>query len=259
MIKRIFVPLGIDLVSGWNEKKEQSVFEKIAGKLEPICRVKTIWKTHLRHCLELVQSLVILPFKIGDDSDIISPLKLFLIEWQKIDNEIRSDYSKLYVLQILVDLLAENHPKSSTILPIEDEQWMGKFRRDFNGRISKYLQYWQSPILDSKILVGSLLLFSIRLRTVLGIEMEALAKKQKIKEAQLGVSSPLELFSVFDAHFPLDLSKEISPFKPIIVWIWNTDTRTHQKIEYKFTKEQLTKIKSLRVIEQAQFFANCVL
>ena len=63
----------------------------------------TLFEDFDHYCIDLLQSLIILPLEEQDYSQIHKSYTAFLKEWIKIENQITSPFYNLYILKGIVD------------------------------------------------------------------------------------------------------------------------------------------------------------
>ena len=105
--KNLFSSLVIDWSSGWDKGNECSVSEHVTNMLKKYTTNSELFKDYDQYCIDLLQSLIILPLKKQDYSDIKKSFVAFLTEFVKIENEIGNPFYSLYILKIAVDSARE--------------------------------------------------------------------------------------------------------------------------------------------------------
>ena len=103
IVKNIFAPLKIQWDSGWDDVEKRGAIDYVADILEPCNYVSRLFTDYDYYCLDLLQSLIILPLQNQDSSTIKKSYETFLNEWVKIENEISNEFYNLYILKELVD------------------------------------------------------------------------------------------------------------------------------------------------------------
>lgn len=104
VVKNIFAPLKIQWDSGWDDVEKKGAIDYIADLLQPHNTVSRLFDTYDYYCLDILQSLIILPLETQDSKSIKVSYETFLAEWVKIENEISNEFYNLYILKEITDV-----------------------------------------------------------------------------------------------------------------------------------------------------------
>lgn len=105
IIKNVFANLSIDWDSGWDNVDTHGVSEYITKKFIEHSRNSRFFKKYAYRCIDILQTLVIVPVKEQKNSHNFSiSFNAFLDEFIKIENVIRDSTSLTYILKRIVDL-----------------------------------------------------------------------------------------------------------------------------------------------------------
>jgi hypothetical protein len=225
-IDGIYAHLKFDKGRGWdNQKGTISAADIViftiedAEKEEPISR---FFSKNAEYCCRLIQSLVQIPLINKGNGNLLTPYRKFVREFVKLENSVRSDYTRQILLFTLIETVRECHQKGDDFM-----------RREYFNRISEYLKFYEPPSnVDFDILFSSLW----KMRDCIGtiyfrVLDEIIQEKKEIYNKQL---SNVEIFDVIDTHFAHDYSlAEDTP-----VHIWDSVSKTHQLVK-SFTPEQV--------------------
>ena len=103
IVRNIFHPLTIDWDSGWDTENELGASDYVTNFLENYNKCSTIFEDYEHFCIDILQSLVILPLESQDYSQIHKAYETFVQEFYKIESQISSSYYNLYILKGIVD------------------------------------------------------------------------------------------------------------------------------------------------------------
>ena len=107
IVENIFHPLKLDWESGWDNYDKKSASDYVSSMIDGYNENSKIFEKYECYCLDIIQSLVILPIEQQSYENIEVSYKTFLKEWLKIENEISSPFYNLYILKGIVDLARE--------------------------------------------------------------------------------------------------------------------------------------------------------
>jgi hypothetical protein len=102
--RNIFGKLPLDWKTGW-DKDSSSTGATVAtiDKINKIVNASGIFKQHCYTCIDIIQSMLILPFEKKSSSELTVSYPIFLKEFGKIEKEIGSSIYKMYILRCIVD------------------------------------------------------------------------------------------------------------------------------------------------------------
>lgn len=103
VVKNIFNPLSIDWECGWDTIDEKGAADYVTDLLRTYNTGSKLFDDYDYYCIDLIQTLIILPLEEQDYSKIGESYKIFINEWIKIENEISNPFYNLYLLKELVD------------------------------------------------------------------------------------------------------------------------------------------------------------
>jgi hypothetical protein len=103
VIKNIFSNLTIDWESGWDDVGERGAADYVTEMIEDYNSCSSLFEKYDHYCIDILQTLIIMPIESQDYTDIGKSYKAFLAEWVKIENEITNPFYNLYILKALVD------------------------------------------------------------------------------------------------------------------------------------------------------------
>lgn len=200
IVRNIFHPLKIDWQSGWDDLNLKGASDYVLKLIEKKNKISKLFYHYDLYCIDIIQTLIILPLQKQEYENIELTYVTFLKEWVKIEDQISNPYYNLYILKGMVDV-------ARTIRP----EYMDKNTR--NSAISIF-QKSTYDLLDSvakfcrpkdvhfEKLLCSLYLFS---KSVEGLLFEIMKNRmaQKQKEYDnLPVNSIDEIYAIINTNIP---------------------------------------------------------
>ena len=107
IVYNIFSKLDIDMNSGWDTETDKSAIDYVSDELLKISHTSKIFRDYELICLDILQSLIILPLEEQSEDSLGKAFEVFVKEWVKIEKEIASDYYNLYIFKELVSVARE--------------------------------------------------------------------------------------------------------------------------------------------------------
>jgi hypothetical protein len=159
VIKNIFFPLKIDWTCGWNKSKDISASQHIVDIFRKLTKVKSeLFRTKTYECVDIIQSLIILPFDNQNYTDIKLNYYGFIQEWIKIESEF---ICKQYMLTVFKGIVESANTLRPFYIDIETRQGTIEFFRDaVYEEIGKVSKFCRPKNINFDLMLGSLLLLS---------------------------------------------------------------------------------------------------
>jgi hypothetical protein len=111
IVRNLFYPLKIDVESGWDDDEDKGSVDYVLDMLDIYNDSSKIFKNFDYYCVDILQSLIILPLQPQDFSNMGKIYKAFLKEWCKIENEISNEFYNIYILKQVVDIARNIRPE----------------------------------------------------------------------------------------------------------------------------------------------------
>jgi hypothetical protein len=238
IVKNIFHPLTIDWSSGWDEIDEFSASDYVLRILEIYNDISTLFDDYDYFCIDIIESLIILPIQEQNYEDIDQSYRTFLKEWVKIENEISNEFYNLYILKEIVDIARDVRPDYI------DETTKASAISEFTKLVYEAINKVSKFVVPKKINFEKLLCSLLTLAThIEGILYNASNKtmKKKLKEyKKLPINSVEEIYAIISSNLQddyvynskthiiiMDSTKEkIDIYKPMIEDIENINRLT---------------------------------
>ena len=107
IVKNIFGKLKIDWESGWDNVEEKGASDFVTEMISGHSSHSNLFDNYNHYCIDIIQSLIILPLEEQKYENIDQSYKAFLDEFVKIEHQIGNPFYNLYVLKGIVDVARE--------------------------------------------------------------------------------------------------------------------------------------------------------
>jgi len=198
IVKNIFAPLKIEWDSGWDNVEKKGAIDYVADLLESHSEKSRLFKDYDYYCLDLLQSLIILPLEYQDHSNIQKSYGTFLTEWVKIENEISNDFYNLYILKELIDSARKIRPdymKSET-----RERSLSEFRKSIYDSLNKVAKFCIPKGVHYEKLLCSMFVLSKCIEGILFEIIDARVKAKKIEYDKMLLQSSEQIFATVNVN-----------------------------------------------------------
>ncbi len=198
IIRNIFSPLSIEWDSGWDDEEEQGAADYITEIIEEYNDCSRLFDKYEHLCIDIIQSLIILPLEEQNYSKIDKSYRTFLKEFCKIENEIGNPFYNLYVLQGIVDSARDIRAE---YLNQDTREWaLKEFRHDIYNRVNEIANFCRLKNIHYEKMLCSLLIFS---RCSEGILYDVITSRMAEKEKQyrkMPLQSIDQIYAVIEAN-----------------------------------------------------------
>jgi hypothetical protein len=251
IVKNIFHPLKIDWESGWDEYEEDGVAHVVIKRLENISKRSDVFKYYDHYCIDIIQTLIILPMESQDSKNLESSFKAFLEEWIKIENEITNPFYSIYILKGIVDIARDiRHIYTNKETRIDA---IRLFRQSIYEIIDKISKYIKIKNLHFEKLLCSLYVFS---RALEGFMYETSKKllKDKYKDYEkLPIKSTEQIFAVITSNLP-DEYKYNKNTKILLI-----DNVSQTMSEHTLDKKEISNINEITHLARGTYINDIIM
>ena len=166
------------------------------------CDKSILFKSYMVYCLDILQSLVILPFENHNTNDLEISFNTFLNEWIKIENQLNSNKLKLYILNSItiraITCRGDYYDSNTRKKAITD------FRRNIYTDINQVLSFCKLDGIDFEKMLCSIYVFSQSIEGILfNISTKCNEYREKLTEL-VEIKNTDNFFCVFDVNLPDD-------------------------------------------------------
>lgn len=198
IVRNLFYPLKIDVECGWDDDEKKGAADYVLEILETYNSVSKIFKEYDYYCIDILQSLIILPLQEQDYKNLGKTFKAFLREWSKIENEISNEFYNIYILKEVVNIARNIRP---TYLNKDTrEEAITIFQKNIYKAINKVSSFCNPKNIDFEKFLCSLLLLAENIEGVLYDVINArMAEKQKQYD-KLPLQSLEQIYAAIDVN-----------------------------------------------------------
>jgi len=251
VVRNIFHPLNIDWESGWDDYGDNGASDYVLEKLEKHNKVSELFKDYDHYCIDILQTLIILPLQKQECKNLETSYKAFLNEWVKIENEITNPFYNLYILKGIIDIAREVRPLY-TIKETRAES-IKTFRLSVYSIIGKVSTYCLPKNIHYEKLLCSLYVFS---RSLEGFFYEIMNKITKVKDeeyAQLPLKSVEQIYGVITTNIP---DEYIYNEKTKIMVVDNVGKNMN---EYRIPKDELENVNDITHLAKGTYINDLII
>jgi deoxycytidine triphosphate deaminase len=198
--RNLYNPLTIDWESGWDDLDDHGAAHYVTKMVEPYNKYSELFDDFDHYCIDLIQSLIILPIEEQNYSNIHKSFTTFLHEWVKIENEISNPFYNLYILKGLVDAARTVRP--DYILQDTKNHAVTEFKRLIYERIKQVTQFCQPKKINFEIMLCSLLVYS---KCVEGILYDIISTRMSDKNKEyekIPLKTAEQVYAAIEASIP---------------------------------------------------------
>jgi hypothetical protein len=241
LVKNMFFPLTIDWECGWDDVKGPSSTKYVTNMMKGYIPTESQFFTkYYNYCIDILQTLVIMPVSDTPYEDIGKNTSAFMKEWLKIETLITCDYYNLYVLKGVVD--AARFVQAAYIDPTLKSEAINTFSKMVLSRIDEISKFCKPKKINFELMLCSLILLGRNIEGIIhefvGIRME---EKQK-EYNDLPINCVEHVYAVLETNLP---SK----------YVYNKHTKIHvinsitkDNTDLKLSTEQLETINSMNFL-----------
>lgn len=201
VVKNIFHPLNIDFECGWDETEDdKGATDYVLDSLEKTNQMSRLFSEYDFYCIDILQTLVIIPLEKQDTTNFETSYKVFLKEWIKIENEISNPFYNIYILKKLVDSARSLRPRYYDRK--SRESTIKIFKKDILNAVSSVSNFCMLKNIHYEKMLCSLLIFARCLEGVLYKIMNDRVKEKEKEYNKLPLKSVEEIYAVINTNIP---------------------------------------------------------
>lgn len=212
IVRNIFYPLNLDWYSGWDEGEEKGACDYVTEMLDDYNPGSSLFEDYEHYCIDILQSLVILPLEEQEYSDIGKSYIIFVREFLKIESQISSPFYLLYILKGIID--AARYVRAAYMDTETRISALRTFRNQVAKRVSEVANFCKLDSLHYEKMICSLFVLA---RCIEGVLYDVVTARMNEKEKEykkLPLQSVDEIYGAIDANLPDDykFTKETTVF-----------------------------------------------
>jgi hypothetical protein len=201
IVKNLFSNLKIDWDSGWDNQDNYGASDYVTEKLEKYnTNISELFSKYEHYCIDIIQSLIILPLERQTYKNIGKAYTVFLKEFVKIENDIVNPFYNLYILKNIVDIarnIRSQYYNSET-----RNKAIIQFRQKIQEVIQKITKFCNPKNVHYEKMLCSLLILA---RNSEGMLYNIIKNRMKSKEKQykkLPVHSVEQIYAIIEVNIP---------------------------------------------------------
>ena len=201
IVKNMFGKLKIDWESGWDNVEEKGASDFATEMLSGHSANSNLFDNYDHYCIDIIQSLIILPMEEQKYSNIDQSYKAFLDEFVKIEREIGNPFYNLYVLKGIVDVAREVrvdylHKGSARIRAVK------YFRESIYERVRCVANYCTPKSIKFEKMLCSLLCLSRNIEGILYDVVESRMREKEKNYARLPLQTTEQIYGAIEVNMP---------------------------------------------------------
>ena len=200
IVKNIFGRLKIDWQSGWDTDEEKSASDFVTEMLEGYNGKSNLFDNYDYLCVDIIQTLIILPLEEQKYDNIHNSYTTFLTEFTKIENEIGNPFYNLYILKGVVDIARDI--RKDYLSQDTREHAVKWFQRCVYERINTVAKFCKPKDIHFEKMLCSLLCLS---KNIEGVLYDAITSRMSVKNKQynkLPVKSVEQIYGAIEENIP---------------------------------------------------------
>jgi hypothetical protein len=245
IVRNIFHPLHIDWDSGWDNVEDKSASDYVTCMLEGYNEESRLFQEYDHYCIDILQSLIILPLEKNSYKDIHISYSSFMKEWVKIEHEIASPYYNLYILKCIVDIARDVR---ASYMDLETKNNAVKdFQKAVKGKIDEVAKFCMLKNIHYEKMLCSLYVLS---RNIEGVLYDVIGTRMFEKEKEyvkLPLQSTEQIYGAIECNLPDDYVYN----NKTSIFIINSSTSSC--CLYKLPEEEIDNINDLHPMARGTF------
>ena len=225
IVRNVFHPLKIELDSGWDDVDKKGAVDYVLDILNTFKNPSRIFNECEYYCLDILQSLIILPLEEQSFKHIGKYYKTFLKEWVKIENEISNEFYNLYILKEVINVARE--VRADYMDEETREIAINIFRKGVYSAIEKVTKFCIPKNINFEKFLCSLFLLS---QNIEGILYDVITTRMVEKEKEYE-KMPLKSIEQIYAAIDVNISDEYKYNENTVFLIMDCINKDHKLFE----------------------------
>ena len=197
IVKNIFGNLDIDWESGW-DNEEKGASDYVIDMLEGYNKQSNLFDNYDHYCIDIMQSLIILPLMEQKYDNINQSYTTFLKEFIKIENEIGNPFYNLYILKGIIDFAREVRVD---YLHTDSRQSAIKyFRQSVHERINCIANYCNPKNIHYEKMLCSLFCFTKNIEGILHDVINTRMQEKTIEYNKIPLQSIEQIYGSIESN-----------------------------------------------------------
>jgi hypothetical protein len=200
LVKNMFMPLKIDWDTGWDNFDDISAVDHITNIIHENSKISKLFNDYEIYCMDILQSLIVLPMEAQDTSCLSQSYKLFLSEWVKLENCNTSVFYNLCIFKDVVD--AARYVRAAYMYPDTRIDAVRTFKNMTHDSINKVTKFCNPKGIDYEKMLCSLLLFARSMEGILYSSISNTMTEKEKQYAKMHINSVDQIYTVVEVNIP---------------------------------------------------------
>lgn len=216
IVKNLFYPLSIDWESGWDTVDKKSASDKITGMLDKHNPGSDFFRDYEHYCIDLIQTMIILPLEKQDYSGMYKAYSVFLKEWLHIENQISSPFYNLCILKHIVDMARYVRP--AYVMEETRDGAVRAFKHSIHDTVKEIAKFCKLTNIHFERMLCSLIVYT---KCLEGMLYEIIGKRMVEKEREYA-KLPLKNIEQIYAGIEVNLPDDFVYTKDTVVYVFDS-------------------------------------
>lgn len=200
MVKNIFDPLTVEWDCGWDSIFDNSASDYVLELLEEHTGESKVFKECENYCIDILQSLIILPFEKKSYNSLTVSFCGFLEEYYKIEKQISNNFYNLYILKGIID--SARNVRSLYYNKITRNEALKTFRISIYDKIEKVAKFCKTTDIHFEKMLCSLFVLANSIEGVYYEIMENNTNKKYKEYEKLQLNTVEQIYGCIDTNLP---------------------------------------------------------
>lgn len=236
VVKNIFENLSADDETGWDEITETDASDTIRDIIEEYSEKSYIFDRYTDLCIDIIQTLIILPIEKQTRSKVKQVYKIFISEWVKIENQITNPVYNMYILRTIVD--QARHVRSAYLEERTTKEAVNEFKINVTNAVDEVSKFCIFEKINFEKMLCALYVLATNIEDLYYTSIKDLDKYKQKEYKKLKFDTPEKMYAVIDSNIKSNYEYDANT----IVYVMDS-LRRHTKI-FKLKPEEAKNINS---------------
>lgn len=206
IVKKIFKDFNVDWRNGWTKSSvvSRSIGDEIMDKIEHVNTITTseLISDNLPEVYDILQTLILTPIgKTESNYSFRRNFKNFISEWKKVDSQLKTRSSKLYMFKTLIDTV--RYVRHAVFNEDTQEQVYADFSSLMIEKIDKFAKYIRLNSIDFKLILTSLIQLTLAMENMMDQYMTLITEQMDLESSTITYSQ-FEIIDMISKNIELD-------------------------------------------------------
>jgi len=245
IVKNMFQPLSIEWDCGWDNTDEYSTSDYLEEMLEDVSQQSSLFSEFEHYCIDLIQSLVVLPLENRSYDNLHEAYKAFLDEFIKIEDQVTNNFYLLYILQGIVN--AARDEQSNYHHANRRKEAVSNFKRRVYKCIDEVAKFCQPKNIQFEKMLCSLLVLGKNIEGVYYSLMKKKMKQKKKEYSRLPIQSTEQVYACME----INISDQYEYNDNTTIFMF--DCIREKCVPFELTKDEISELNSMHAISRGVF------